>query len=173
MITSNSEVLKEVVSQLIQLPAFFGWFRAMSSLLPLIVCAFCHQSPSWPRPVLSAARMRRFAKAEFLLHPFSHESVLMPGPPLFFGSQYRSLVLLYGGEESQFTRRQGHKCQGDEVGVTPIDGKMATVLHRSSETMERELSRAVIKCARLDTARDVAGTYLLTHPQALYWFKKI
>jgi hypothetical protein len=47
-------------------------------------------------------------------------------------------------------------------GATPIDGKMAAALRRSSETMERELSHAIIKYT-LDTVRDVAGTYLLPH----------
>jgi hypothetical protein len=61
------------------------------------------------------------------------------------------------------TRRLRHKCQGDEAGATPIDGKTAAALCRSSETMEREFSWAVIKYARRDTARDVVGTYLLPH----------
>jgi hypothetical protein len=48
------------------------------------------------------------------------------------------------------------------VGVTPIDGKTAAALRRSSET---ELSQAVTKYARPDPARDVAVIYLLTHSQ--------
>jgi hypothetical protein len=72
---------------------------AMLSLLPPIVPTFCclhafsRQSPTWPRPILSAARTTRFVEAEFLLHPFSRESILIHAPPLFFASQYRSLVL--------------------------------------------------------------------------------
>jgi hypothetical protein len=62
----------------------------------------------------------------------------------------------------QWYLRCGGEEQGDKAGATPIDGKTAAALHRSSET---ELSQAVTKYARPDPARDVAVTYLLTHSQ--------